>query len=260
MRKNFLSRRDFLKMAVQTSIVAIAGKLLKFFPEAEIVLAKSDSDNDRDGRLKHPLADIIIKNSQEVTDPYEKKTLLAQLLQHPDIRNVLIGREIGGENEATLVRHLLNTGNSLMTMGLPVSAQEMLVSYTLNTPLESTDENGISRCYQSQAMLFKIEEQDAILEAISVNSQAITSNDSLAYANDPCGGCVSPISGPWSYYAQYCKRYSRSCLFGCCGPCVVPCGAGAAHACLLCVLLWCPICAMSCCAKWYKACTPCATP
>jgi len=41
-------------MAVQTSIVAIAGKLLKFFPEAEIVLAKSDSDNDRDGRLKHP--------------------------------------------------------------------------------------------------------------------------------------------------------------------------------------------------------------
>lgn len=251
MNKNKFSRREFLKLLSSLGLATAFGKLLRFFPEAEFALAKSDTRN--------PLDEISIHKSREV-EGEEKKRLLDQAVGSVDGSNVFKGdkSKLNLEN-AKAVIHTLSDGNLLTAVAVPLAdANTIVVYYTFAEPLIVDEPNGGRLSSQAGIYMLNADDQKITLKSLSINGAMINlDTPSMGGRDDPCGGCVSPIYGPWNYYSQNCGSYDGACLVRCCASCVVACASGATPSCLVCIFVWCPVCAMTCCTYWYDACPPC---
>ncbi len=250
MKNNKVSRRSFLKFISGVSLAGVFTKLRLFFPEMDSALAKSEDPN--------ILGKVSIQKSREVGGE-EKKQLLDHAVGSKDGRNVLHSDQSKLKYaEANVVIHTLSDGNSLTAVGIPgTDKKSIFVWYAFAKPVVENKTNGGR--LSTQAGFYTVEDDDRTVSAISlsVNEIAADLNKPSTALSDPCGGCVSPIYGPWSYYARYCDRYDLGCMARCCGACVVPCSVNL-QACLVCIFIWCPLCAATCCTHSYPACTPCA--
>ena len=116
---------------------------------------------------KHPLQGIRITHSKEVKGP-EKDRIVPRVLESPDVQNVLREASLRFHPiRAMVVRHTLDTGNTLLAIGIP-TGKGALIYYELAKPLAEPGEQGYKSLYKSQAMLYAVEEKTAKLLSTSV--------------------------------------------------------------------------------------------
>lgn len=204
----------------------------------------------------HFLEGITIVRSEEVTGR-QKDRLVMDILNSPDVQNVVQESRLKfDDSKARVVVHTLDTGNTLLAVGIPTE-KGALIYYKLAEPLG----DAAGKKFKSQAMLHALEDDTTKLISMSVNGRPVSplspqQAGAAPTGGDPCGGCQSIR---YQYYGKYCSRYDRGCIFGCCGPCMVAC-AGSAITCFVCVAIWCPLCMYSrCCTAISWGCIPCGT-
>lgn len=143
------------------------------------------------------------------------------------------------------VLHRLADGNRLLALA-GITESFVVVHYELARPVAH---------FRTGTSVFALEKESLKTVATIINGQ----ETEVSLASDPCGGCVDPWNGPWTYESPGCSSYSYSCLFYCCGPCGVACVPFGSPSCLACVFIWCPICSVSCCSEWTSYCAACAS-
>jgi len=226
---------------------------------------------------KHPLHGIQIRESEEVKGP-EKDFLVSKVLQSQDVQNVLREAPLKfNPTMAIIVRHTLDTGNTLLAVSIPME-KGALIYYELANPLAERDPKGrgYKSLYKSQAMLLGFEPENETVKLIStsVNGHLVSplprEAGVIPLGTPPCGGCYDPYNGPWEYDSAYCSSWNVSCLIGCgvtvCGFCVLHCAqcisTGNPWACANCIacVFACPACPVFfCCQQWEAMCTSCGT-
>jgi len=220
----------------------------------------------------HPLQGVTIKHSREL-EGREKDLVVRRVLQAPDVRNVLKDSSMKFDPaKAMAVMHTLDTGNTLLAVVIPAEKWG-LIYYELAKPLVERDPEGrgYKSIYKSQAMLLAIEGETLKLVATSVNGRPPRKAGIAPLGSPPCGGCYSPITGPWEWEAGYCTSWDGRCLIRCgattCGPCAIACGGCIwtgnpvlCATCAWCVSISCPVCIITCCQHWEVTCATCGTP
>jgi len=240
-------RRGFLKRAG----LFVAG--LFFFPR----LGSAGGPGQAQGRPRHPLAGIRIKNSRKL-EGEERARALQQALNSQDVRNVL------GESPAALdtaeaiaVSYELEDGNTLLSVAMPAEGNDGLVYYGLARAIEH---------YQTQASIYHWNAETTRLVATSVNGRppepVSAQGRGTGIEDDPCGTCWNP----GKYWVDQCVEHDNNCLIDCglqrCAGAAATCAAcvaGQVWSCPLCVILalGCPACATTCCSRWEPECQWC---
>jgi hypothetical protein len=204
----------------------------------------------------HFLEGITIVRSEEVKGR-QKDRLVMSILNSPDVQNVVQESRLKfDDSKAQVVVHTLDTGNTLLAVGMP-SEKGALIYYEVAEPLG----DAAGKRFKSQAMLHALEGDTIKLISMSVNGRLVSplsprQTGAAPTDGDPCGGCQS-IN--YSYWGQYCSHYDGDCIFGCCWGCLVACGSGNPMACFICVAIVCPLCMYRCCDAWSWGCIPCGT-
>lgn len=227
------------------------------------------SPADRRARPQWPPANMTTVSSH-VLQGQVKSRIVLDVLKRPDVQNVLRDGRVSLDSEhARTAIHTLDTGNTLLAVGIPTQTG-ILIYYELATILEERDPEGqgFRSRYKSQAMLYKHEGEMVRLVATSINGRSV----SLPRCDSPsvqqvCGDCTNLFQ--WDYPSWTCANYSWSCVITCglqlCGPCAFICGeclGGNSWACGVCFFctLGCGQCVSQCCSQWDEVCAYCGTP
>jgi len=196
----------------------------------------------------HFLEGITIERSEEVTGG-QRDRLVTAVLNSPDVQNVIQQSRVKpDDSKARVMVHTLDTGDTLLAVGFPIESG-VLIYYRL----VGTEER------YSQAMFITIEGETAEVASKSMNGHLIPSPSRQPGATL---GSVHPnLDCGWLCEYCDCTHYDVQCITRCCGSCVVPCMIpGNTTACVLCALLWCPLCASTCCDSWHCYCAECPAP
>lgn len=131
-----------------------------------------------------------------------------------------------------MIIHTLSDKNSLTALGIPcIDNKTFFVWYIFAEPILEDKINGGRLRTQAGIYSFREDDQMVLLRSLSVNGSLVPHNGSSTILSDPCGGCVSPVYGPWNYYSTYCDHYNGGCLVNCCRSCAAVCMFGPTAAC-----------------------------
>ncbi|MGP4079175.1 hypothetical protein ACTWQL_04610 [Pseudalkalibacillus sp. R45] len=195
---------------------------------------ESDSLTPKNWRTK-----VKIKESKELSNKEIQKYLTA------DVQQAFAFKEDDLSIDALSVKgvfHMLEDGNTLLALVMQ-KGDYISVYYSLSVPIYH---------FGRGSYLYKVDEEKETITLVDqiVNGEPVKDSS----IQSACGNCTIEN---FSYGGgSECKTWNVSCLIQCCGPCTLACGTWAG--CLPCVLLWCPVCASTCCTGWEETCYSCA--
>lgn len=258
-------------VAVTLLAVMLTPSALARVPDADL-LAEQQEQNGC-GFWTNKQTEVLQGVEIEPLTGTELKKAVKKALRSKDVRNVLKSASVQLDTRgAGAARHMLEAENTILAVGIPT--EKGVVAYY---KYESTER------IESKAVLFQIsaDGETAQLIAVSVNghSLALSGSDPLVSVNGRplmlsgpdrsggmvaqlnCGGCVSPITGPWEYDCRNCTNTDWNCVIAHCAACIIPCSAGLTLPCMVCLLIWCPSWVYyGCCTSWEWSCCYCGTP